>query len=51
MDTVRLPARGLLSGDNEHDGPANRTLHQATGVPLASSAESALGAILTVSGS
>jgi hypothetical protein len=46
MDTVRLPARGLLSDDDEHDGPTDRTLHQATGVPLANSAESALGAIL-----
>jgi hypothetical protein len=47
MDTVRLPARGLLSDDDdEHDGPTDRTLHQATGVPLANSAESALAAIL-----
>ena len=48
---VRLPAGGSLSDEDEQDAGADRTLHQATGVPLANSAESALGDILAASGS
>jgi len=40
-----------LSDEDEQDAGADRTLHQATGVPLANSAESALGDILAASGS
>jgi hypothetical protein len=48
MDTRPAAREGMLSHHDEHDAGADRTLHQATGVPLANGAES-LGAISTAS--